>query len=449
MKALIESVKNHLTSEHLRRRARVVAIYLTGQGLVQIITMIIGLLMLRWLTITEYAQFSVAFSFQTTFSLLTDLGITATITALVGTRINNAKVVGDYVRSGRHVRNLMLAVLLPFAMAFYIFIAQLHRWPFWTSVLLFLSIVVSVYAAGMVSCFSPPLLINRKLSSYYRFSLSGALLRGAAGASLYFLHLLNAWVASWINAAGVFLQGLLSRRKALAFAELPAVTKPEITRQMFSYAMPNIPSVIFYSLQGQISIFLISIFGNTRNIAEVGALGRLSQLFLLLSTFNVTVIEPYMARQPKHRVLRNYLLILSVASAICTVICLVGFLDPQWILWLLGPNYAKLQRETGWLLLSSCFSYLTGVVWYMTTARRWIYWSTSWVTILMIVATQTVFLSLFKIETTLHVIFFMTASTGAHLISILINSIVGFIRGPRIHFDDDHDLHFEQTAELM
>lgn len=448
MKTLIQRAGKKLTSEHLHRRARVVVVYLTGQGLVQIVTMLIGLLMLRWLAVAEYAQFSLAFSFQTSFTMLTDLGITATITALVGTRINDATVVGDYVRSGRHVRNLMLLVLSPVALIFYIYIAHLHQWSFLASSLLFLSIVVSVYASGMISCFTPPLLIHRQLSSYYRISLTSVLLRGAASAAMHFLHLLNAWIAAWINAGAILLNGFMSKRKALAYVTLPAKTKPEITRQMFHYALPNIPSIIFFSFQGQISIFLISIFGNTRNIAEVGALGRLGQLFLLLSGFNQMVIEPFMARQPKQRVARYFLLILSVALVICTVICLMGFMESRWILLLLGSNYANLQHETGWLLLSSCFSYLIGVVWYMTTARRWIYWSTSWLAIGLIVVTQAVFLSQVRIDTTLHAIWFMTASTAAHLLAVLINSVYGFIRGPRIKIDRDHEANLEPISEI-
>jgi len=447
LKSLIQRTAKHLTSEHLHRRARVVVVYLTGQGLVQIVTMLIGLLMLRWLAIAEYAQFSLAFSFQTTFSMLTDLGITATITALVGTRINDASVVGDYVRSGRHVRNMMLLVLSPVALISYIYIAHLHQWSFLASALLFLSIVVSVYASGMISCFTPPLLIHRQLSSYYRISLTSVLLRGAASAAMHFLHLLNAWVAAWINTAAILINGLMTKRKALAYVALPAITKPEITRQMFHYALPALPSAIFYALQGQISIFLISIFGNTRNIAEVGALGRLGQLFLLLAGFNQMVIEPFMARQPKHRVARNFLLILSVAVAICTVICLLGFMESRWILLLLGPNYSKLQHETGWLLLSSCLSYLIGVVWYMSTARRWIFWSTSWVTIGLIVVTQAAFLTLFRVDTTMHAIWFMTASTAAQLLAVLFNSVYGYIRGPRIKIGDDHEPHLEQVIE--
>ncbi len=449
MKTLIQFVGEHLASVHLRRRARVVAVYLAGQGIVQLITLVIGLFMMRWLVVAEYAQFSLAFSFQTTFTMLTDLGITATITALVGRRIHNAAVVGEYVRSGRHVRNLMLLLLSPFALLFYAYIARLHHWAAGTSALLFGAIVFSVYASGVVSCFSPALLINRQLSSYYRYNLAGVLARGLGTTCMYFLHWLNAWAAAWINAAGIFLQGLLSRRKAAQFAILPLKTNPAITRQMFNYAMPNIPSMIFYSLQGQVSIYLISIYGSTRNIAEVGALGRLGQVFLLLSTFNPTVIEPFMARQARHRVLRYYLLILSVAIAICAIISLAGFLEPQWILWLIGPNYAKLRHEVGWLMLSSCFSYLIGVVWYMSTARRWVYWSTSWLTIAMIVAAQAIFLSLVRIDSTLHAIYFMASSTAAHLLAMLINSIYGFFRGPRIKIDDDFELHPEQPVELL
>jgi O-antigen/teichoic acid export membrane protein len=217
---------------------------------------------------------------------------------------------------------------------------------------------------------------------------------------------------------------------------------------MVRYAMPNMPSLIFYALQGQISIYLISIFGNTQNIAEVGALGRLAQMFLILNSFNGTVIEPYMARLEKQKVARSFVLILAAALGICAVICTVGFLTPGILLWLLGPHYSSLRLETGWLLVGGCFTYLVGVVWYMTTARRWVYWSTSWITIALILVTQITYLSLVRIDSTMHAVLFTVASTSAHFLSTLINAAVGFVRGPRIKIEEEPAPHAEPELEI-
>jgi hypothetical protein len=191
--------------------------------------------------------------------------------------------------------------------------------------------------------------------------------------------------------------------------------------------------VIFHALQGQFSLFLISIFGQTRSIAEIGALGRLAQIFLLLGGFNSTVIEPYMARLPKERVLRSYLNVMAVAAGICVMVSLSGFFEPKLFLLLLGAKYASLQKEVGWVVFASCLGYLMGVSWTITAARRWIYWITTWITIGLIVTTQIVFLLLFKVDTTTHVVYFGVATAAAHLLATLFNGAYGYIHGPRIH----------------
>ena len=383
-----------------------------GQGLVQLLSLSVGLLLLRWLSISNYAQFSVAFGFQATFGMLTDLGFSGTIIALVGPRGNDPEVVGSYIRSGRHLRNVILVCLTPVAAFVYVGIVRQHHWDLLTSALLFVSIIASINFSGMVSYCAAPLLIRGRLPDIFRNQLAGAAFRIVACAILYLAGGLCAWTTSWVNALGFLLIGWLNAWKSRPFVTLPARPVPGVTRQMMRYVMPNLPSLIFFALQGQVSLFLISFFGQTRSIAEVGALGRLSQIFLLLTGFNAAVIEPFMARLPKERVLRSYLMLL------------------------LGAKYASLQQETGWMELGSCTGYLASVAWTMSAARRWIYWTTSWVNIGLILTTQIVFLSLFKVDSTAHVIYFGAASSAAYLTSTLFNGVYGYIRGPKIEIPE-------------
>jgi hypothetical protein len=211
--------------------------------------------------------------------------------------------------------------------------------------------------------------------------------------------------------------------------------------------MPNLPSLIFFALQGQISLFLISFFGQTRSIAEVGALGRLGQIFLLLSGFNGVVLEPFMAKLPKERVLRTFLIVIAISSSICAVVILAGFLKPGLFLLLLGSKYASLRRETGWLLVGSCMGNLVGVIWTMNAARRWVFWTTSWFTIGLILATQITFLWLVRVDSTMHVVFFSAATSGAHLASMLFNSAYGYIRGPRVQIPEAMSLEEVQLDQ--
>jgi O-antigen/teichoic acid export membrane protein len=436
LSGFIGSLSNKFASEKARRRLRILLVYITGQGSAQLLSLSIGLLLLRWLNVDNYAQFSVAFGFQTTLSLLTDMGFAGTIVALVGPRGDDPQVVGAYIRSGRHWRNVMLAWLTPIAAFVYIGIVRRHHWDAVSSTLLFFSIVASIYFSGMVSYYGAPLLIRGRLSHFYRHQLAGAAFRIVACGILYFTGGLSAWTTSWANALGFFLIGWLNSRESRPFIAQPVHPIPEITRQMARYVMPNLPSLIFFAFQGQISLFLISFFGQTRSIAEVGALGRLGQIFLLLSGFNGAVIEPFMARLPKERILPSYLTVLAAASAICLAICLVGFIEPGALLLLLGAKYESLQRETGWLVLGSSLTYLSGVVWTMGAARRWIFWTTGWISIGLIVVTQVVFLILIRVDSTLHVIWFGAATSAGYFISALFNGVYGYVRGPRIQIPE-------------
>lgn len=432
MPGLTDFLGEWLRSENTRRRARVVLVYLTGQGLVQFINLLVGFLLLRWLSVDSYAQFVVAFTFQLTMSFLTDLGFSGTIIALVGPRNHDPAVIGSYIRSGRRLRNILLLVLTPIAAVVYVQIVRQHHWTALTSILLFASVVASIYFSGTVSYFGAPLLIRGQLSRYYRHQLAGALFRIVACGALYLAGVLSAWATSWINALGFLVIGWLYSRESRPLATLPRHADRETTRQMVQYILPNLPSYLFFALQGQIALFLISFFGHTRNIAEVGALGRLGQLFLLLSGFNNTVIEPFMARQPEGKVLRAYLTIALSAAAICVPLCCVGFFAPQFLLLLLGSKYSSLSRETGWLVLSSCIGYLVGLLCLMNSSRRWIFWTTSVLDIVLVVTAQTVFLCLFRVDNTLNAILFGLSTNSAYLAGALFNSFYGRIRGPRI-----------------
>ncbi len=439
---LVDSFRAWLRSENVRRRLRVLLVYLTGQGLVQFTNLLTGFLLLRWLTVENYAQFIVAFTFQLTLGFLTDLGFSATIVALVGPRGNDPAVIGSYVRSGRHLRNIMLLCLTPVAAVFYIPIVRQHHWTTSTSLLLFASIVASIYFSGMVSYYGAPLLIKGRLTDYYRYQLAGVLFRIVSCGALYFTGLLSAWATSWINAIGLFVTGWLNARESRAFAKLPARPDQKATRQMVQYVLPSLPSYLFFALQGQIALFLISYFGLTRSIAEVGALGRLGQAFLLLSGFNAAVIEPFMARLPNQRVLRSYLLIAATAAAICVPICSVGFLYPKSLLLLLGPKYSSLSRETGWLVLSSCVGYLVGLLTLMNAARRWVYWTMSFTDIGVVLAAQILFLCRFRVDTTINAILFGVTTNAAYLAATLFNTAYGYIRGPKIRIDDAASARF-------
>ena len=66
--------------------------------------------------------------------------------------------------------------------------------------------------------------------------------------------------------------------------------------EIVSVIQKQAPHSIYFCLQGQITVWLISIFGSADNVANVGALGRLAVLFLIVSSVSVEVILPAFSR---------------------------------------------------------------------------------------------------------------------------------------------------------
>jgi O-antigen/teichoic acid export membrane protein len=405
--------------------------FLVGQGLIQVLNLVAGFFLLRWMSVEAYAQYSVAFSFQSTLGVLLDLGFSGSIVALVGDRGSDAGVVGRYVRSARHVRNRLFLVLVPSAAVIFPFFLAEHKWPLTTQALLFVSIMVALYFQGWVSCYSPALLIRQRVNLYYRPQVAGAAGRALACLILHLASALTSWAAAWVNSAAVCVNGLLYRKEAGRLIDEAGPADSRTNREMLRYLAPLVPGTVFAAFQGQISVLLITWFGQTRAVAEVAALGRLGQLFLTLSAFNSVIVAPYIAKVPRRSLVRRYLQIVGGATAISVCICLVAFLYPAPFLWVLGPHYQALRREVTWTVAASCINYVGGVMWAMHSSLRWVYWWGTIAYISLLLITQTVCVSVMDLSTALNVIYFNLITGSAVTLIHVAGGAYGFRHGPR------------------
>jgi len=133
------------------------------------------------------------------------------------------------------------------------------------------------------------------------------------------------------------------------------------------------PNTLFYCVQAQVSVWIISIYGHSTVVAEVGALGRLAALVTILNTTLSEVIYPAFARiQSPSRVLLRYseLLLLHIVGGAILVGLFTAF--PHAVLWLLGSKYSNLSGETTILGISISFGIVSALVWGLNNARAWI-----------------------------------------------------------------------------
>ena len=331
--------------------------------------------------------------------MLIDLGFSNSIVALVGDRGSDSEIVGKYIRSARYFRNRMFAVMLAVSCIAFPLMTQHQHWAASTKLLLFVAIVSSVFFQGW-GMYAAPLLINGRVKEYYQSQVLSAAGRLVCCFVLFEAAALSAWTSAWTAAAALALTGFMYRKKSSELVREPGKSHPAFNKEMLVYLSPLIPGVVFTAFQGQISIALITVFGHSTNVAEVAALGRLGQLFLIFGAFNSVIVEPHIAQVASNRLVSRYLLIVCCALAIAIVIASFSFLFPAPFLWLLGHRYNYLGSEVGWIVSSACVSYVAGVLWVMNSARKWLFWWYTNLYIACVLLTQVFCVSTMNLSTT-------------------------------------------------
>jgi len=273
--------------------------------------------------------------------------------------------------------------------------------------------------------------MHKQLREYYQVQIASAGGRLIINFGFYIISALFSWISLWINSGVIVVNAILYKKNAEKWIEEPDASNSKIKREILTYIAPLIPGIIFTAFQGQICVLIITIFGHIKNIAEVAALSRIAQIFLLLNAFNSVIIEPYIAKVSRQRLVILYFQILTVALTICIMLCAIAFLSPEIILWVLGAKYQHLKNETSWLILSSCINYIAGVIWTISSARKWIYWWHTTLYIVLLLVVQAICILFMRLDTTLGVIQFSLASGIVVLIVHIIGSIYGFIYGSR------------------
>jgi O-antigen/teichoic acid export membrane protein len=429
-----------VATQRWHRMISVVANFFFGQGTLQAVNILVGLFLVRTLSIEHYAQFGLAFGFQTTASLLMDLGYASTIIPLVGKRVNDRALVGSYLRAAKHLRDRAFWILGPFAALTFLAIMQKHHWSWIAQTVLVLSVLLSLFSSGPVSYYSAPLFLYHRLREFYIPQIISGLVRLSVYVGLAIVGGLNGCSAAGLSSINVLFNAIFLRKYSRRWVEWPKSNEPKVNHEVLKYILPAIPTFIFAAFQSQIALFLINAFGQTVNLAEVAALSRLAQLFAVMSSFNMIIVEPRIARLSRDKLLRTYLLLILVPCGLCLSIVPLAFAFPTPFIWLIGPKYSHLSPIVGWVVLTACFNYGANLIWIMNRSRKWIFWRG---TILEIVAMFTVdvcFVAFVGVRTTRQAILFTLASSVSAVCTHSYIGVYGFLKGDGSSFESPPEL---------
>jgi O-antigen/teichoic acid export membrane protein len=417
-----------------------VAEFLISQGAATAGNLLFGVLCIRLLPIGEYAKFVVVFAIQGSLVILMDIGISGSLTPLVGERIDDLQLIADYVASLRQIAQMLFLLVIPITIVAYPLLVRNRHWS-WPVVAAMIVIVLTLAWFGRVSAaYGAVLILRRDRKYWYRTQIIASYGMLALLGILVACHWFSAFAAMLISVGSVIWASsnyYFRARKLLGVRGNPSKEKRTAIIQL---TLPAVPSVIFYALQGQIALFLITIFGRTSAVASVGALSRLGQIFALLGQMNGILVEPYFARLAKVRLKMNYLLAVSIACLCGAGAVLLSWAFPGVFLWILGAKYHGLRSEVVLVMLSSSIGLIGGVMAVMNGSRRFVYYSFVLFHIILTLTVEAVFIWKVDLSTVRAALWFnIAAGVPSLLINVLVG-VYGMARGGRRIVGIDYSL---------
>ncbi len=363
-------------SDRLVSRAKILSKFMTVQVAVQAMGVASGILLVRTLSKPEYAFFTLAFSMQSTMSILADSGISISLSSIGGRVWQDRERFGQLINTALRLRRYLAAFAVICVTPFLVWLLIRSGSP-----RLYAGVITLTVLVGLnYQLLSGVLMIVPRLHSQIKrvqtLDALAAAVRLALLVAAYFIFL-NAAVAIWATIVSVIVQyGLLNRWASDSIDKKAPVNK-EDQSAMLGIVKHQAPNAVFFCIQGQITVWLISVFGNTQSIAEIGALGRLGVMFSVIGAVMTSILLPRFSRcQLPSELRRQYWQL--VAGALAFGICLVipALIAPKAFLWILGGKYSHLSRELPLIVAGSALNAVAAVMQSLNAAKGWVkyYW---------------------------------------------------------------------------
>ncbi|WP_338875058.1 hypothetical protein WBJ53_05520 [Spirosoma sp. SC4-14] len=416
----------HQFDQH-RGRVGLVYKYVTGQGLLQLLNVLNGFFLLRWLSIDEQAKFSLAMGLQATLGILGDLGLGGSLLGLIGDRVDDRKLIGQYVAGIQRFKDRFFIVS---AFIGSIAVAIFYQKQNWGSDLwiIYGLVLLGIYAQSMIGYYSAILQMKKDLLSYYRTQVTAAFIRLIAAFLLYYSLELNAIQAVFIATIAFMVNAIWVRQYALAYFEPVRKANPDKIREIFKTVWPVMPMVAFYAIQGQMTIFLSGYFGKATNVAEIGALGRLSQIFSLFTPFTSIVLLPYFARSNTEEVLKRAILIVIVSTSLVFPLVVIAYYKEDFFIWMLGSKFFSVKDEILLFICVAAINYVAGILWAIIIARKFNRGYLALINIFVLLTVQLIYIRNADLSTTHSVVVLSVYLSTVSLLSNIFILMVG-IRG--------------------
>lgn len=388
--------------------------------------MLSGFLIIRWLVKDDYATFTLVLAIQGTAAVLVELGFSSGLLALIGRRFEDVRVAGRYIAAVKFYRSRLLVLGACILALMFYFIGGNYGWSPGLMFVLWASVVSSICYEAKASLYNPILELHQKVKEMYSVDLISSALRLTILGFFYLLNVLSAPVALLVGSFQSIVAAAFSKHYAKSYIELPEAddTIEVEKKELLQLTLPKIAGAVFFAFQGQVTIFLIGIFGQYENIAEIGALNKIGMLFMVPMSFLGMLIVPWFSKQGESQVLRPYLAIMVAYAFVGLGVIGLTLALPGMFLWILGEGYSGLSLELRLYALAAALGTLSKISYLLTACRKWVFYWTAPISITVYIVTLIGFLVFIDLSVIANVIFLSVINS---IVLILLHQIVFWV----------------------
>jgi len=356
----------------LRRWTPILLKFASVQVIVQVLGFVAGILVIRNLPKREYAFYTISNTMLATILVLADSGISSGLTAIGGRLWQDKFQLSRLIHTAVQLRRWMAMVAVPIVIPVLVWLLMQNGASIPKTAMLVAAVLLGCGLELITRIYSVALRLRSEIRQIQNQSLAGAFVR---------LAIVGVAVAFWFNVeiailgvvAQYAVQYWMLHRWSARELDADAPGDLAMRTEILAVVRKQAPHSIYYCLQGQITVWLISIFGNADSVADVGALSRLAVVFSVLGALSSEIVFPAFARIQDARVIRRrFFQIVLIGVGMSSLLIVVVALFPGQVLSVLGTRYSHLHAEGILMAISSVLGVFGGLVWGLNTSRAWI-----------------------------------------------------------------------------
>lgn len=346
--------------------------FLAGSAGAQGLAAVTGLFLARWLSVEDYALFTVMITLIAAMNVLTKGGTHFGYASILGRVWPDKERAAQAVVAVLQVRKKVSLWTLPPVVLVTAWLLNKNGATAAETLVLCAVLCVIWWADMQTRLVDQILYYAHKTTRVQLVDTALAALRLACAACLFFFNVLHVIPAVLLSTAVAlaripFILGWVRKLVPVQKA-IPQQADIDIIRDSVK---KQLPVEIYMVLQTQIILGLLSIFGSGADVAGFGALGRIGQILVPVTMFTSAFLIPiYTCATTK---LIPLLFGLTFAAALPGLLFIaVTYFYPQAVLWLIGDNYAQLQVEVIWAVSVSVAIRLATTYRNLVGSRGWI-----------------------------------------------------------------------------